>query len=135
MIKFFSKFPSFVAAKIEDYTRSEIGIGGPYDLCAAGRYWCWDAIYKAYINEGDKLLQQLLQISAQAKNDIYLMGERYDMDYIYYVDGKNWHGASEYYEYPNVFLFVLVNQYLGVNFGFDCDLTLKPLIQGKVACN
>ena len=34
----FQKFPSFVAAKIEDYTQSEIGVGGPYDLCAAGRY-------------------------------------------------------------------------------------------------
>lgn len=32
----FQKFPSFVAAKIEDYTQSEIGVGGPYDLCAAG---------------------------------------------------------------------------------------------------
>jgi hypothetical protein len=126
----FSKFPSFIAAKIEDYTPSEIGTGGPYDLCAAGRYWCWDAMYKAFMNQKEILLQQLLQVSAQAKKDNYLMGERYDMDYIYYIDGKEWHGSSQYYEYPNVFLFVLISQYLGVNFGFDCDISVKPLIVG-----
>jgi hypothetical protein len=124
----FSKFPSYVAAKIEDYTDSEIGTGGPYDLCAAGRYWCWDARYKAFMKDGKTLLKQLTQVASQAEIDNYLMGERYDMNYIYYIDDKNWHGAALYYEYPNVFLFVLVTQYLGVSFGFDCDVTVKPLI-------
>jgi hypothetical protein len=124
----FSKFPSYVAAKIEDYTDSEIGTGGPYDLCAAGRYWCWDARYKAFMKDGKTLLKQLTQVASQAEIDNYLMGERYDMNYIYYIDEKNWHGAALYYEYPNVFLFVLVTQYLGVSFGFGCDVTVKPLI-------
>ena len=123
------KFPSFVAAKIEDYTETEIGSGGPYDLCAAGRYWCWDAEYLAWKNDGDALLRQLLQVADQAELDGYLMGERYDMNYVYYRDGKNWHGASLYYEYPNVFLYVLVCCYLGVRRGFDCDLVLDPLIE------
>ena len=34
----FERFPSFVAADIAGYTKSEIGNGGPYDLSAAGRY-------------------------------------------------------------------------------------------------
>ena len=42
----FERFPSFVAAKIADYDKSEIGSGGPYDLCAAGRYWYWDAVFR-----------------------------------------------------------------------------------------
>ena len=126
----FSKFPSYVAAKIEDYTDSEIGTGGAYDLCAAGRYWCWDAAYKAFIKDGATLFKQLNQVAEQAKIDNYLMGERYDMNYVYYIDDKNWHGAALYYEYPNVFLFVLITQYLGVTFGFDCDVIIKPLIKG-----
>jgi len=132
-----AKFPSFVAAKIENYTESEIGTGGPYDLCAAGRYWCWDAEFLAWEHDGDSLLKQLLQVAEQAELDDFLMGERYDMNYIYYNTGKdgerNWHGASLYYEYPNVFLYVLVCHYLGVRRGFDCDLIVNPLIkQGTV---
>lgn len=128
-----AKFPSFVAANIENYTEGEIGTGGPYDLCAAGRYWCWDAEFLAWQNNGDALLCQLLQVAEQAKHDHFLMGERYDMNYVYYQDDKNWHGASLYYEYPNVFLYVLVCQYLGVRRGFDCDLVLKPqFAQGTV---
>jgi len=128
----FGKFPSFVAAKIEDYTKAEIGSGGPYDLCAAGRYWCWDAEYLAFSGDGEALLRQLLQVAGQAALDGFLMGERYDMNYVYYntgEDGKrNWHGASLYYEYPNVFLYVLICHYLGVRRGFDCDLIVNPLI-------
>lgn len=127
----FDKFPSFVAAKIEDYTPSEIGTGGPYDLCAAGRYWCWDAEYLAYRKDGRKLLRQLLQVCKQAETDNYLMGERYDMNYVYYNTGKdaerNWHGASLYYEYPNVWMYVFICKYLGIRRGFDCDFVLKPL--------
>jgi len=121
-----TKFPSFVAAKIEDYTDSELGC--PYDLCAAGRYWCWDAEFLAWQGNGEALLAQLLQVAEQAKLDNFLMGERYDMNYVYYQDDKNWHGASLYYEYPNVFMYVLVCHYLGVRRGFDCDLVINPLI-------
>lgn len=132
----FSKFPSYVSAKIEDYTETEIGTGGPYDLCAAGRYWCWDASYKAFCKNSVALHKQLLQVSNQAMIDNYLMGERYDMNYIYYNTGKdglrNWHGASLYYEYPNVFIYVLICKYIGVSFGFDCDLVINPLVKGKV---
>jgi len=133
----FSKFPSYVAAKIEDYTEAEIGTGGPYDLCAAGRYWCWDAAFKAFLQDGAALEKQLLQVANQAEIDGFRMGERYDMNYVYYNTGKdgerNWHGASDYYEYPNVFLYVLTAQYLGVRSGFDCDVVLAPLVQGDAA--
>lgn len=133
----FDKFPSYVAAKIEDYTPSEIGDGGPYDLCAAGRYWCWDAEYIAYKEDGEKLLRQLLQVCNQAEIDSYYMGERYDMNYVYYNTGKdakrNWHGASLYYEYPNVWMYAFICKYLGISRGFDCDFVLKPLFEnGRV---
>ena len=133
----FDKFPSFVAAKIEDYTPFEIGVGGPYDLCAAGRYWCWDAEYIAYRKDGAKLLRQLLQVCNQAEIDNFLMGERYDMNYVYYNTGKdaehNWHGASLYYEYPNVWMYVFICKYLGIRRGFDCDFILEPMfIDGTV---
>jgi len=121
-----AKFPSFVAANIENYTDTELGC--PYDLCAAGRYWCWDAEFLAWQGDGDALLRQLLQVAEQAKLDDFLMGERYDMNYVYYIDDKNWHGASLYYEYPNVFMYVLVCHYLGVRHGFDCDLIVNPRI-------
>lgn len=132
----FDKFPSFVAAEIENYNDTEIGVGGPYDLCAAGRYWCWDAEYLAYKRNGTWLESQLLQVAAQAEIDGYLMGERYDMNYVYYNKGedanKNWHGASLYYEYPNVFQYVLICKYLGVKRGFDCDIELAPLFENGV---
>lgn len=129
----FEKFPSFVAAKIDEYTPDEIGSGGPYDLCAAGRYWCWDAEYAAYRKDGEKLLSQLLQVCRQAEEDGYAMGERYDMNYIYYNTGadagRNWHGASHYYEYPNVWIYVFICKYLGLQKGFDCDFVLTPLFK------
>lgn len=113
----FQKFPSFVAAKIEDYTNSEIG-SSPYDLCAAGRYWCHDAKFRRHIGEKEILKQQLLSVCKQAKLDDYKMGERYDMNYVYYNTGadagRNWHGSPLYYEYPNVFADVLIHDYIGI---------------------
>ena len=62
------------------------------------------------------------------------MGERYDMDHIYYVDGKDWHGASHYYEYPCVFIWVLVQEYLGIRSSLKVDLLISPRLDrfGKV---
>lgn len=127
----FNKFPSLVSAKIEDYTRSEIG-NSPYDLCAAGRYWCWDATFKAYQEDGSALLKQLTQVAKEGEKDGFLMGERYDMNYVYYNTGedakRNWHGAALYYEYPNVFIYTLICKYLGVQYGFNEDIILTPLL-------
>lgn len=128
----FQKFPSFVSAKIEDYTDDEIGTGGPYDLCAAGRYWCHDAKYRKYIGDSEILKNQLIKVANQAKIDDYKMGERYDMNYVYYNTGKdgekNWHGSPLYYEYPNVFADVLVHDYLGFSGDEKCDVSLCPCL-------
>lgn len=130
----FQRFPSFISAKIEDYRDDEIGDGGPYDLCAAGRYWCWDAAYWSDKGNGKMLLNQLSMVSEQAEIDDYIMGERYDMNHIYYLDDKNWHGAGHYYEYPNVFSWVLIQEYLGIKYDLNFDMILKPQLQsyGKV---
>ncbi len=122
------RFPTFLSPCIADYTPSEIGSGGPYDLCAAGRYWCWDSAYWASLGRGDVLLGQLIQVARQAETDKYRMGERYDMNHVYYQDDKNWHGAPYYYEYPCVFTWVLIHDYLGVSCGIDTDLVLSPLL-------
>lgn len=122
----FQRFPTFLAARIADYTDSEIGDGGPYDLCAAGRYWCWDAAYWASRRDGRMLRGQLDRVAAQGAADGYVMGERYDMDHVYYVDGSPWHGAAHYYEYPCVFTWVLLHLYLGVGCALDVDVTLAP---------
>lgn len=128
----FQKFPSFVSAKIEDYTDDEIGTGGPYDLCAAGRYWCHDAKYRKRLGDGEILKNQLIKVANQAKIDDYKMGERYDMNYVYYNSGKdgekNWHGSPLYYEYPNVFADVLVHDYLGFSGDEKCDVSLCPCL-------
>lgn len=133
----FQKFPSFVAAKIEDYTRSEIGSGGPYDLCAAGRYWCHDAKYRKACGDAAILLRQLTRVAEEAEHAGYLMGERYDMNYIYYNTGedgtRNWHGSPQYYEYPNVFLDVLIHDFLGIEPDESCDLCLCPCCTDGIA--
>ncbi|MBM1308523.1 hypothetical protein JQU17_22975, partial [Ponticoccus sp. SC2-23] len=69
---------------------------------------------------------QLLTVAAEARKDGYLMGERYDMDHVYYIDGKTWHGAGHYYEYPCVFSWVLLHDYLGICPSLDADLCLRP---------
>ena len=129
----FDLFPSFVAARVEDYTSDEIGSGGPYDLCAAGRYWCWEAEYLAKEKDGESLFRQIMQVSRQAKDEGYMMGERYDMNHIYYNTGsdklKPWHGASAYYEYPNVWIYVLICKYLGIWRGTKADVCLAPLFE------
>ncbi|MBE0696986.1 MAG: hypothetical protein IH586_08680 [Anaerolineaceae bacterium] len=122
----FQRFPTFVALDLAGYTDSEIGVGGPYDLCAAGRYWCWDAAFWALRGNGAILHRQLLQVARQAAKDAFQMGERYDMDYVYYIDGKDWHGAARYYEYPCVFTWVLVHDYLGLRVSLDSDLEVAP---------
>ena len=130
----FQKFPSFVAAKIEDYTQSEIGVGGPYDLCAAGRYWCHDAKYRREKADAALLKRQLERVAQQAGADNFDMGERYDMNYIYYNTGeeskRNWHGSPSYYEYPNVFLDVLVHDFLGLRPDEAADLLVAPCCTG-----
>ena len=59
----FQRFPSFVSAQIADYTGQEIGSGGPYDLCAAGKIWCWDL---EYWREGKKRYSGTAAVSGSA---------------------------------------------------------------------
>lgn len=122
----FERFPSFVAADIAGYTKSEIGNGGPYDLSAAGRYWYWDAAFRASQKQDGVLLDQLKAVAAEGAKDNYFMGERYDMDYVYYIDGKNAHGAGKYYEYPNVYSAVLISKFLGLTIPADADVSVAP---------
>ena len=126
----FERFPSFLAADIAGYDKSEIGSGGPYDLCAAGRYWYWDAAYREWREQNDVLLNQLKAVAAEGAKDNYFMGERYDMDYVYYIDGKNAHGAEKYYEYPNVYAAVLISKLLGLTIPADADVSVAPHLTG-----
>jgi hypothetical protein len=128
----FERFPSFLSADIAAYTQSEIGNGGPYDLSAAGRYWYWDAAYRASQQQNDLLLNQLAAVAAEGAKNNYFMGERYDMDHVYYIDGKPSHGAEKYYEYPNVFTAVMITQLLGLTIPADADLSVAPHIRGAV---
>ncbi len=122
----FERFPSFVAAKIADYNKSEIGSGGPYDLCAAGRYWYWDAAFDALQRQNGVLFDQLKTVAAEGARNGYFMSERYDMDHVYYIDGKHAHGAEKYYEYPNVFAAVLIDRFLGLSVPADADVSVAP---------
>lgn len=124
----FQRFPTFLSSRIADYTPDEIGDGGPYDLCAAGRYWCWDAAYWHAAGAHELLSRQLSMLSAQARLDHFRMGERYDMNYVYYISEINWHGAAHYYEYPNVFIWVLLYEFLGLRASLTADLYLAPVI-------
>jgi hypothetical protein len=126
----FERFPSFLAADIAGYDKSEIGNGGPYDLSAAGRYWYWDAAYREWRGQNDVLLDQLKAVAAEGAKDNYFMGERYDMDYVYYIDGKNAHGAEKYYEYPNVYAAVLISKLLGLTIPADADVSVAPHLSG-----
>ena len=131
----FERFPSFVAAKIADYDKSEIGSGGPYDLCAAGRYWYWDAVFRESQQQSEMLLDQLKTVAAEGAKSDYFMSERYDMDHVYYIDGKDAHGAEKYYEYPNVFAAVLIEKLLGLTVPVDADVSVAPHLKsyGSVA--
>jgi hypothetical protein len=122
----FERFPSFLAANIADYDKSEIGDGGPYDLCAAGRYWYWDAAFYELQHQNAILFDQLKMVAAEGARNNYFMSERYDMDHVYYIDGKDAHGAEKYYEYPNVFTAVLIEKFLGLTITADADVSVAP---------
>jgi hypothetical protein len=122
----FQRFPTFLSARVADYTEDEIGDGGPYDLCAAGRYWCWDAAFWSWRGDGAMIADQLDRVARQAAAEGYLMGERYDLGHVYYQDGTDWHGAAHYYEYPCVFTWVLHHELLGLRPALDADLLIDP---------
>jgi hypothetical protein len=122
----FERFPSFVASEIGAYDKSEIGIAGPYDLCAAGRYWYWDAAYRESQSQNQVLLEQLHAVATEGAKHGYFMDERYDMDHVYYIDGKDSHGAEKYYEYPNVFAAVLIDKFLGLSPSASSDMRVAP---------
>lgn len=126
----FQRFPSFISADVAGYDKNEIGDGGPYDLCAAGRYWWWDASYWKWLNNNEMLYKQLKTVAAEAVKDSYYMGERYDMNHVYYVDNKDWHGADMYYEYPCVYTSILIDNYLGIQHTLKADLNIKPKLNG-----
>jgi hypothetical protein len=126
----FQRFPSFISADVAAYDKYEIGDGGPYDLCAAGRYWWWDASYWKWRGNNDMLYKQLKTVALEAVKDSYYMGERYDMNHVYYVDNKDWHGADRYYEYPCVYTSVLIDNYLGIQHALNADLAIKPNLNG-----
>jgi hypothetical protein len=126
----FQRFPSFISADVADYDKNEIGDGGPYDLCAAGRYWWWDASYWKWRGNNEMLDKQLKTVAAESVKDSYYMGERYDMNHVYYVDNKDWHGADMYYEYPCVYTSILIDNYLGIQHTLNADLSIKPHLNG-----
>jgi hypothetical protein len=126
----FQRFPTFLAARIEDYTDGEIGDGGPYDLCAAGRYWCWDAAYWSWRRNAGMLRDQLERVALQGASEDFIMGERYDMNHVYYKDASNWHGAAHYYEYPCVYAWVMMTEFLGVRASLTADLLVAPRLDG-----
>ena len=74
------------------------------------------------------LLDQLQKVAAQGAADDWIMGERYDMNHVYYTDGTNWHGAAHYYEYPCVFSWVLFHEFLGLRPSLDADLLIEPCL-------
>lgn len=128
----FQRFPSFLSADVSAYNESEIGSGGPYDLCAAGRYWCHDAKYRRSLGRADMIKNQLFTVMDMAKSNDYYMGERYDMNYAYYNTGEDvkqpWHGASKYYEYPCTFIDVLIHDYFGIQPDEMADFRICPCI-------
>jgi hypothetical protein len=126
----FERFPSFLSPDVAAYNNSEIGDGGPYDLSAAGRYWYWDAAFREARKQNEMLFDQLKTVAAEGAKDNYFMGERYDMDHVYYIDGKNAHGAEQYYEYPNVYAAVLISKLLGLTMTADADVSVTPHITG-----
>ncbi|MEO3403235.1 hypothetical protein AAFN85_04995 [Mucilaginibacter sp. CAU 1740] len=126
----FQRFPSFISADVAGYDKNEIGDGGPYDLCAAGRYWWWDASYWKWRGNNEMLDKQLKTVAAESVKDSYYMGERYDMNHVYYVDNKDWHGADMYYEYPCVYTSILIDNYLGIQHTLNADLSIKPHLNG-----
>ena len=129
----FQRFPTFLAGRIQDYTPSEIGSGGPYDLAAAGRYWDWDARYRAFTGDGELILKQLYSVKEAAEKENWYMGERYDLNHVYYNTGKDaqkvWHGAGKYYEYPCVFADVLITLLFGVDYSQSADLNVRPMLK------
>ena len=126
----FQRFPSFISADVAAYNKYEIGDGGPYDLCAAGRYWWWDASFWKWRNNNDLLYKQLKMVAVEAIKDSFYMGERYDMNHVYYIDDKDWHGADKYYEYPCVYTSVLIDNFLGIQHCLNADLCIKPNVNG-----
>lgn len=126
----YQRFPSFVAARIADYTAGEIGIHGPFDSCAMGRVWCWDAAYQQACGDGELLRDQLAAVAEQGRRTGWRMFERYDMDHVYFMDGNDGHGSPHYYEYPCVFAWVLIHEYLGIRPALAADLEISPRVVG-----
>ena len=86
---------------------------------------------KVLVNEDSVTLRKLQArphraVAAEAARSNYFTDERYDMDYVYYVDGKNAHGAEQYYEYPNVFAAVLISKFLGLTLTSGVDVSVAP---------
>jgi hypothetical protein len=71
-------------------------------------------------------MDQLRTVAAEGAKNNYFMSERYDMDQVYYIDGKDAHGAEKYYEYPNVFAAVLIEKLLGLTVPADADVSVAP---------
>lgn len=70
-------------------------------------------------------------VAVAGEKEGYIMGERYDMDYIYYINGSPWHGAAHYYEYPCVFAWVLLHDYIGVQPSLNTDVLISPRLIDK----
>lgn len=120
----FQRFPTFVAADVAAYGEDEIGVAGPYDLCAIARHWVWDASLLARRGLRDRVHAQLRTVALRAEEEDGYLSERYDMDHVHYVDGDPAHGARRYYEYPCTFTWLLFHAYLGIEPVLDADLRL-----------
>ena len=73
------------------------------------------------------LLDQLKMVTAEGAKNNYFMSERYDMDHVYYIDGKNAHGAEKVLRISQCLVAaVLIEKFLGLTVPADADVSVAP---------
>ncbi len=92
--------------------------GNRYEVAAMGRAWTLQAGAWVKMGDGQSLVDSISAVAQVGKNSGYYWMERYN--------ASGGYGAAKYNEYPANLMTIVEHDLLGVNFGLDGSLEIKP---------
>jgi len=115
---YYGGMPSGIATLPETYEEWEVG--DRMDLAAMGRVWYLEAWARTRMGDADGLVDSIRRVCEEGRKHDYFWRERYG--------SSGGFGAEKYCEYPANLIRIVQRFLLGVEFGQDGEVTVKPTV-------
>jgi hypothetical protein len=117
---YYNGMPTGIATLPQSYEKWESTYNDVMDLAAMGRVWYIEAAARARMNDAQGLMETILRVCREGRENGYWWRERYN--------DKGGYGAEKYCEYPANLIRIIQRFLLGVEHGTDGTLYLGPTV-------